>query len=105
MPLQQITDEQSANRALKVAIVGSKLRITFQIDVGEKFQQKTFLQLQHKLKFDIDWLALPHNRLAVYGNWGRHSRTQDFTVTRMSPADRESFAHILAEITESIEIL
>lgn len=103
--LQQINDEQTANQALKGVVVGNKIRITFRADVGEKFQQKAFLQLQHKLQFDTMWLAVAHNRLAVYGNWGGVACAQDFTVTRMSPADREIFAHILADIAESIELL
>jgi len=105
MQLLQITDEQNANEALKGAEVGKKIRITFKPDVGEKFQQQTFLQLQHKLEFDKIWLAVAHNRLAVYGNWGDIPRAHDFTIKRMSPADREIFAHVLAEIAESVEIL
>lgn len=105
MQAKQVTDEQSATEALKGVVVGNKLRITFKLDVGQKFQQKTFLQLQHKLEFDTMWLAVAHNRLAIYGEWGDVPRVQDFTITRMSPADREVFAHILAEIVESIEIL
>lgn len=103
--LKQITDEKSAHEALKEAVVGSKVRISFKPDVGEKFQQRTFLQLKHKLEFDTGWLAVAHNRLALYGNWGDVSRVQDFTIIRMSPSDREIFAHILAEMTESIEIV
>lgn len=105
MQSTQVTDERSANEALQGVVVGSKIRITFKPDVGEKFQQKTFLQLKHKLEFDTMWLAVAHNRLAVYGNWGDVPRAQDFTITRMSSADREVFANILAEIAESVEIL
>ncbi len=105
MRLTQITDERSAKEALQGVVAGNKIRIIFKPDVGEKFQQKTFLQLQHKLEFDTMWLAVAHNRLAIYGDWGDVSRVQDFTITRMSPADREIFANILADIAESIEIL
>lgn len=93
------------NEVLEEAVVGSKLRITFKPDVGDKFQQETFLQLLHKLEFDTGWLAVAHNTLAVYGEWKDVPRVQDFTVTRMSSADREVFARILSGIVESIEIL
>ena len=101
----QITNERSVQTALKAVVVGSKVRITFRSNVGDKFQQKTFLQLHHKLEFDTMWLTIAHNTLALYGEWGDVSRTQDFTFTRMSDADREVFSHILAEVAEFIEIL
>jgi hypothetical protein len=101
----QIADETSANEALRAVVVGNTVRITFKADVGKKFQQRPLLQLQHKLEFDTIWLAAAHNRHAIYGNWGDVPRVQDFKITRMSDADREIFAHALADITESIEVL
>lgn len=105
MQLTRVTDERSVNEALKGVVAGNKIRITFKPDVGMKFQQQMFLQLQHKLEFNTMWLAVAYNRLAIYGDWGDVPRVQDFTITRMSPADREIFANILVEIAESIEIL
>lgn len=100
-----ITDERSANEALKTVVAGNKVRITFKSDVGDKFQQTIFLQFRHKLEFDTMWLAVAHNTLAMYGEWREVPRTQDFTVTRMSGADREVFANILVGIAESVEVL
>ena len=105
MPSQQITDESSANKVLKNVVAGNMIRITFRADAGDRFQMEPFLNLQHKLEFDDMWLVVAYNRLAVHGNWGDVSRTCDFTVTRMSPADREVFANVIAEIAESLEIL
>ena len=103
--ITQVTDEKSINDALKGVTQGSNLRITFRLDVGEKFQQETFLQLRHKLEFDTMWLTVAHNTLAMCGEWKDVPRTQDFTITRMSDADRQIFAHILTELAESVELL
>ena len=100
----QIVDEQSANNVLKTVVVGSKVRIVFRSDAGDKlFSQLSCLR--HKLSFDMEWLVLVNNCVATTGRWEGIPRVQDFTITRMSPADREVFAHVLAEIAESIEAL
>ncbi|OGZ27610.1 MAG: hypothetical protein A2365_01950 [Candidatus Nealsonbacteria bacterium RIFOXYB1_FULL_40_15] len=101
----KITSEQDANEALKGIAVGNIIRITFKADVGEKFQQRTFLRLQHRLEFDTMWLAVAHNQLAVYGIWGSVPRIQDFKVRQINDVQKEVFAHEFTPLAESIEIL
>jgi hypothetical protein len=100
---QQITNEQDANGALQSAVVGSKVRITFKANAGRGLTQ--LASLCHKLSFDQEWLMLVTSCVVPSGKWEGIPRVQDFTITRMSGADRGVFAHILADIAESIEIL
>jgi hypothetical protein len=104
MKLTQVTDERSANEGLEGVVVGDTLRITFNQEAGDTIYDK-FASLRSKLEFDFEWLVLVNNSFVTTRSWGRHSRAQNFTIKRMSPADREVFAHILADIAESIEVL
>jgi len=90
---------------LKTAGVDSKLRIVFKADVGGDNLYTQLGSLCHKLNFNFEWLVLVRECVGKKGTWEGVPRTQDFTITRMSGADRDMFAHIFGEIAESIEVL
>ncbi len=102
-----IVGESSLFNALQGIQKGSVLRITFRVDAGHDVQRK-ILRLSHKLDFDAVWVAVMHNRIAAFKDWGEcdaPSRTTDFTVKEISGADRDVFAYELHSYVEAVEII